>query len=154
MVGDVIFVEGTGIVSKIIQKVTGGKWSHVAIFITDTLILEAEWNTKCRIIDIRETGYLSKNHEIIHIPLKPKQLELLNVAIYPFLGARYDYWLIIKLFFSYIIGYKLRKSLPKKVVCSELVAHILLILGEFSYDDFGISTYSPIELYNLLKNKY
>ena len=154
MVGDVIFVEGTGLVSKMIKWVTGGKWSHVAMFVTDDTLIETEWNTKCRLINIHDTDYLTKNHEIIHVPMDNKDLEMLNLAIYPFLGSKYDYWLLVKLFFKYIFKFKVRNNSPQKVVCSELVAHILLILGHFNLYDFGLANTSPSELYNILKCAY
>lgn len=154
MTGDILFVEGTGLVSKLIKWVTGGNWSHTALFLDDETLIETEWNTKCRIIKIQDTDYLTKNHEIIHVPFDKEDRELLNVAIYPFLGAKYDYWLLVKLFFKHVFKIGFKKNSPQKVVCSELVAHILLILGHFDYNEFGIANTSPNELYKILKCKY
>lgn len=154
MVGDIIFVEGTGIVSWLIKKVTGGKWSHVAMFVNDDYLVETEWNTRGRLININDTDYLTKNHEIIHIELTKEQQDLLNVAIYPFLGAKYDYLLIFKLFIKHVLKIGFKRNTPQEVVCSELVAHILLILGVFGYNEFGVTNYSPNELYRYLKEKY
>ena len=154
MTGDVLFVEGTGPISWLIKKVTNGKWSHVALFIDEETLIETEWNTKCRLININDTDYLTKKHEIIHVPFDDKDKELLNVAIYPFLGAKYDYLLLVKLFFKYILKIGFKRNTPQKVVCSELVAHVLLILGFFNYNEFGVTSASPNELYNILVNKF
>ena len=154
MIGDVIFVEGNGIVSYLIKKVTKGKFSHVAFYISDTLILEAEWNTRCRIIDINETDYLQKNHSIIHVPLTDHQKNMLHVVIYQFLGKRYDFRLIFKLLLKYIFNITLKKDSPNEVICSELIGHLLISLCVIDYSEFDVTVASPSELYDRLYDKF
>lgn len=154
MVGDIIFVEGDGIVSWLIKKVTKGNFSHVAFFLDDYNIIEAEWNTKCRIIDIRETDYLEKNHAIIHAPLNNEQLNMLHVIIYQFLGKKYDFKLILKLLIKYIFNITFKNDNPNEVICSELVGHLLISLGVLGYSDFDVTLTSPSELYNRLLAKF
>lgn len=153
MVGDVLFVKGTGLVSKMIQWVTGGKWSHCAIFLDENTLLETEWSTKCRIINIEDTDYLTKEHEVIPIKLTKDQEELLKVVTYMTLGKKYDFWMIFKLFLKSIFGWKVKKHSYDTLVCSELVGYVLLSLGVFTYDEAHIANTSPSELYNILKAK-
>lgn len=153
MVGDVIFVKGTGPVSRLIQRVTGGKWSHCAIFLDNNILLETEWTTKCRLISVDETDYLTKEHDIIHVELTEEQLRLLQVVTYMSLGKKYDYWLIVKLFFKSILGWKIDKYSTESLVCSELIGYVLLSLGVFTYGEAFIANTSPTELYDILSKK-
>lgn len=153
MIGDVIFVKGTGLVSRMIRFVTGGEWSHCAIFLDDNTLLETEWSTKCRIINIEDTDYLEKEHEVISIPLTQEQKELLQVVTYMTLGKKYDFWLILKLLIKCLFRTKIKKNSYETLVCSELVGYVLLSLGIFTYDEVHIANTSPSELYDILKEK-
>ena len=153
MVGDVLFVKGTGLVSRMIRFVTGGEWSHCAIFLDDNTLLETEWSTKCRIINIEDTDYLEKEHKIVRVPLTEDQKDLLQVVTYMSLGKKYDFWLIFKLFIKCLFGFKVKKNSYETLVCSELVGYVLLSLGVFTYDEAHIANTSPSELYNILKDK-
>ena len=152
-VGDIIFVEGTGLVSKLIKWVSGGKWSHCAMFLDNNTLIETEWSTKCRIINIEDTDYLQKNHEVISCPLTQAQQELLQVLVFPLLGKKYDFWLIFKLLIHFIFKTKIDKHSAETLVCSELVAYVLLSLGIFTYDETYVANTSPTELYEILKGK-
>lgn len=153
MVGDVIFVKGTGLVSRMIRFVTKGKWSHCAIFLNEDTILETEWSTKCRIININDTDYLEKEHEIVNVQLNEEQENLLKVISYMSLGKKYDFWLIFKLFIKSVFGLKVNKNSYEKLVCSELVGYVLLSLGIFTYNETHVANTSPEELYHILKEK-
>ena len=153
-VGDIIFVEGTGPVSRLIKLVSGGKWSHCAMYLDENTLIETEWSTKCRIIDIENTDYLTKSHEIISIPLTIAQQELLQVLVFPLLGRKYDFWLIFKMLIHFIFKTKIKKHSAEYLVCSELVGYILLSLGIFNYDEANVANTSPTELHDILKNKF
>lgn len=150
---DILFVKGTGLVSKMIRFVTCGKWSHCAIFLDDNTLLETEWSTKCRIINIEDTDYLEKEHEVISVPLTQEQKELLQVVTYMTLGKKYDFWLIFKLLIKCLFRTKIKKNSYETLVCSELVGYVLLSLGIFTYDEAHIANTSPSELYNILKER-
>lgn len=49
-IGDIILVSGKSFISKMIQKVTGSKWTHVAIYIGKGNILEADWYKRASIV--------------------------------------------------------------------------------------------------------
>lgn len=150
---EIIFIKGNGLVSKAIQLVTRGKWSHVAIFLDESTLFETEWSTKCRLIDINDTDYLEKEHEIISVPINENQKNLLQIITYMSLGKKYDFKLIVKLFFKALLGYKIKSNSSETLVCSELVGYVLLSLGIFTYKEASIANTSPQELYEILKSK-
>jgi hypothetical protein len=154
--GQIVFCHGKGLLSKIISWFDGnGKFSHVAIAVSDKHVLETDITTNCRInvfnpkdynyIEIIDLGLTDKDKDkIIHIGLK-------------YIGARYDYiqliWYVLKRFFK--VKGKNRFNNPKNLICSELV---WIILGELGIlDELGLDTVphgidlTPNQLYDLLK---
>lgn len=152
--GDILFVEGSNWnpLSILIKWVSGGKYSHVAIGIEDDLILETEYTIKARVIDVKKTKYLTKRkHEIIHVDFNEEQKRDLPLVILQFLGKKYDFGLIIKMFLKYVFRIPVWNKDDDAYICSELVAELLLDLGVI--DNEKTVNMSPSELYNYLKNK-
>lgn len=145
--GDVVFVRGHSFISRIIEYFDKGKFSHVAIFVSDNAIIEVEHNTKSRIVPFEY-----KDYEIINLELTNKQKEIIQELSFKLLGHKYDYRQMI----GYLVrffnkNYKIHNS-PKKYICSELVEIILQEVGYIPKDK-KLRELSPNELYNYLTGK-
>ena len=149
--GDVLFVEGSkwNPISWMIKKISGGKYSHVAIAIADDLILETEYTIKARVIDVNKTKYLSKRkHSVVHIELNEEQKRDLGILILQYIGKKYDFGLIIKMFLKYVLHIPIWNKDDDEYVCSELVAELLLDLDVID-NELAVNM-SPSELYDYL----
>lgn len=143
--GDVVFIRGKGPISSIIRLFDRGEFSHVAIFVSDTEIIEAEYSTRVRIVEFDYEDY-----EIVPMNFTAEEaLEIRNVAEL-LLGRWYDYFYVfvlwLRLAFGKTLGDKYVND-PKKMICSELVAYILIHQGRGSEE---LLSYTPNELYSAL----
>lgn len=154
--GSIIFVRRKGIISKLIRLFDHrGKFSHVAIAISDTEILEADINIVSRVkkFNLKEYSY----YEILDLGLSSEQQEKVVEISKAYIGKKYDYAQI----FGYIIKNlfhlkgKILFNNPNNLICSELVFNVLDHLG--ITNDLGITgevrgiDLTPNELYDLLK---
>jgi Permuted papain-like amidase enzyme, YaeF/YiiX, C92 family len=124
--GDIVFFKGKSWISKIISRLTGSPYTHVAIALTPDLILEADRFIKVRLRAIEDHEvYSIKRYEDI----TEEQKELIFAGGISFLGVKYDYlnillWLLSLLFnFN---GHGLVNN-ANSVYCSELVDRLYLL---------------------------
>lgn len=144
--GDIVFVRGKSIISNLIRLFDKGQFSHVAIFVSDIHIIEAEYNTEVRI-----TEFKYKDYEIVHLNLAKYEQSHVKRIAQRFVGRKYDYLQIIRLLIELRLGFKLfAHNSPKSVICSELAGYILEELGKYN----GTANLTPNQLYQLLKLKY
>lgn len=145
--GDVVFVREKGIIPSIIRFFDRGKFNHVAIFVSDTEILEAEYNTKVRMIKFPYDDY-----EVISLNLTDEQQEKVKSFAPQFVGENYDFLEILSIWFRICFGItELGKfNNPKSVICSELVAYFL---ENLKIAPIGTELLAPNELYTFLKSK-
>jgi hypothetical protein len=146
--GDIVFVRGNSIISKIVMLFDKGKFSHVAIAVSDTEILEADWYTRTRI-----TGFHFDDYEIVSLDLSDEERELIPHASISVVGKHYDYlqimWYVLKTMFS--IKGKNRFNSPNNLICSEVIFYILSEIGRVDLA-IGISPdVTPNELYKIFK---
>ncbi len=136
--GDLIFVRGDSLVSKAVRFFDKGEFSHVAIALSDSHILEAQYFTKSRI-----TPMYFSDYEIMKIPLtENEQHEALEIGV-DLVGKWYDY--------LQIIGYVLNSNFnnPRQLICSEMIALFLFRLGKINnYEEYAYL--KPNELYSKL----
>lgn len=159
--GDIVFVQGKGIVAKVIRFFDKGTFSHVCIAINNRQVIEADVDTKVAVRKFDEDKW--DIIEVIDLGLTNHQ----RLAVYhrslEYLGTKYDYvqllWYAIRKIFN-LKGRNLLNN-PKHVICSELVYIVLEEAGILK--DLGIadtirngSDLTPNELYDLVKyiNKY
>ena len=136
--GDIVFVRGKGPISRIIRFYDKGDFSHVAIAVSRTHILEAQYYTKSRIYP-----FYFDDYEILRLDFTDEERqEVIKMGI-QLCGKWYDY--------SQILGYLLNKprNNPNNLICSEMVATILSELGKLPAS--AVINLKPNELYNLLK---
>ena len=142
--GDIIFVRGTGLISRLIRFFDGrGEFSHVVIAISETEIIESNWNMKSKIVEMH---YLEEDYEIIRLAdMSQEEKDNLRHVAESLEGKLYDYFQILAILF------KSRLNNPRYLICSELV---YLILFEIGYGkDTKLLNSTPNELYNKLKAK-
>lgn len=142
--GDIIFVKGTGLISRLVRFFDGrGEFSHVAIAISPTEILESNWNMKSKIVPM---SYLEDEYVIIRLAdMTQEEKGRLREAAESLEGVIYDYLQIISILF------KGRLNNPRYLICSELVYLMLLRIG-YEQDTMLLNS-TPNELYNILRAK-
>jgi hypothetical protein len=118
----------------------------VAIFVSETHIIEAEYNTKVRIAEFKYSNY-----EIVHLNLKKHEQDQVKIIARKFIGKKYDYFQIFRLLMKLRFGLKIGNNTPKQVVCSELAGYFLEALEKVGK---GTANLTPNQLYKLLKLKY
>lgn len=148
--GDIIFIRGESIFSPLIRYIDKGNFSHVCIAISDTLILEAQYFKKVKIIPF----YYGENQtEIIDLGLNEEQKRKVISIGLTLTGTWYDYpqlaWYVLKKIFKF--EGKNRLNNPNNLICSELVNHVLLATG-YILPQEKVEDLTPNQLYNFLKN--
>lgn len=135
--GDLIFVKGDSIISKAIRLFDKGRFSHVAIAVSDTHVLETNWNMRSRIVECSYTDF-----EVVSLPLSEDQRIRVIVEAKLLEGVPYDYIQILFLMFSS------RLNNPRYFICSELVYTVLKNVG-YPIDN-SLRDSTPNELYGAL----
>jgi Permuted papain-like amidase enzyme, YaeF/YiiX, C92 family len=134
--GDIIFVRGSSPISSIIRYFDKGEFSHVAVAVSDTHIIEAEWNTKSVIKPFKYEDY-----EVIKLGLTDEQKYALVLKAIQLTGLWYDYLQLLTYIFTDV-----KLGSPKSLICSELSYHLLKEVGI----DVQDSQITPNELYRHL----
>lgn len=135
--GDIIFIRGRGIISNTIRAIDRGEFSHVAVALSDTHVIEAEWNTKSIIKPFEHEDY-----EIVTLMLTDEQKDRLIKRAIQLTGMWYDY--------PQLLGYMFKGAkygTPKRLICSEVAYELLLEVGIDVMD----RNISPNKLYSYLK---
>lgn len=143
--GDLVFVRGHSLLSRLITLFDKGKWSHVAVAVSDTEIIEAAYFTKVR---IRKMEY--KDYEIAPMNLTFEEQKTIVELAKKLEGKWYDYkqilWYVLRNLF------KVEKSPfwnnPNDLICSELVFILYSSIGK----TYGDSFVTPNELYHIITN--
>lgn len=133
--GDLIFVRGHSLVSSIVRAVDKGEFSHVAMAVSPTHVIEAEWSTKSVITPLHYEDY-----EVISLGMTEEQKDRIIKKAIQLTGRWYDYPQAVGYLFSRKWGS------PKNLVCSEIVYLLLKEIGL----DLGDSNITPNELYTAI----
>lgn len=146
--GDIIFVRGNSPLSKIVRFFDKGRFSHVAIAVSETHVLEANWNMRTR---IREMKY--EDYEIVDLHLDEEERDQIVHEGIQMIGRWYDYSQIIWYVFAKLFTLKGRNKLnnPKNLICSELVFYLLFIVGRLESNKNLNADITPNQLYKNLK---
>lgn len=127
--GDIIFVRGNTVISKLIRFFDKGKgFTHVAIALDDNHVLDAQYPWGVRIRHFRFSDY-----EVIRVPIDVDKAK-------EYLLYRYD--------FKQLIWYMFRKgkiwNTPDQFICSEFIAYAM--------NRKDLVNLTPNELYEKLMN--
>lgn len=152
--GDIVFCQGKGLMGSLIRFFDKGKWSHVAIAISNRYVLESDYDTSVAILPFDRSEY--SKIEVFDLGLTMKQRERVGRIGAGLVGRRYDYPQILWYAISKIFGIKGRNRLnhPDYYICSELVYFVLReagILKELGIEDIRGTDLTPNQLYDLVK---
>lgn len=150
--GDILFVRGKSLLSRIIRWFDQGDFSHVAIAVSDTHILEAQYFTRSRIVE----NYF-EDYDIVRFPLDEADRIHLKFMIDSghYQGVWYDYaqiiWYMIERFIKFFLKLDMRNPFnnPNHMICSEIVLEILCDLNYADEDEY-LGDITPNELYHYL----
>jgi hypothetical protein len=142
--GDVVFVRGTSLLSKLISWFDRGEFSHVAIVVSNEgEVLEAEYTTK-----VRKVPFTYKSYKVVNLHLTAEEALIVSSLVPLFEGKRYDFFHALLLWIKMVFGFSTGKfNSPKKLICTELVAYILIQLGKGGEEMLHLT---PNELYDYL----
>lgn len=154
--GNLVFVQGKGIISKIIRFFDKGHYSHVAIAVDSDFVIEADVDTKVVVRGFEPDKY--SKITVLDLGLSPDEAEHVVDEASLLIGTRYDYMQLVWYGFRKMFNIKGKNRLnnPKNVICSELVFIVLSkagILDELGidYEYFEGIDLTPNELYDLVK---
>ncbi|MHA1329936.1 MAG: YiiX/YebB-like N1pC/P60 family cysteine hydrolase [Candidatus Hodarchaeales archaeon] len=152
--GDLICVEGNTLISKLIRFFDRAKYTHVAIYIGDGLVIESDWG------GVQTNPLLEKYQKLSWDAFRPKCLYKTKDKAIDFAleqeGKGYDYHgligaLLKGLFLTNMLDHK------NRFWCSELVADAYIEAGYPLTKDLNSWDVSPQDLadsYRVKKVKY
>lgn len=135
--GDIVFVQGRTLISKIIRFFDKGDFSHVAMAVSPNLIIEAQYGTKVRIVPFR---FDYADCEIIDLHLTEVQRRQIQINANRYVGKRYDY--------MQAIGMGLKRGIDNHnaYICTEIIHELLNLIGYMCC----IQDMKPNQLYRYL----
>lgn len=141
--GDVIFVKPSGLLSGLVAKIDGSPFSHVAMAVSETHIVEAQAFTRSRITPITERETL-----ILDLGLTDEQRDTIQDYAIAATGKWYDYSLIAGYFFRNVLklDFKALWNSQNNLICSELVAGLLILAKYEGAEGLQNQNISPREL--------
>jgi hypothetical protein len=122
--GDIIFVRGSGFIARAIEKVDEGSFSHVAIAVSDTHILEAQGGRKSGIVPFNY-----HNYEVVDLNLLEVQKKMIQKIAPTLTGRGYDYVQILEYIINKFFHTRISLNNPHFYICSELVQLVLEKIG-------------------------
>jgi hypothetical protein len=123
--GDLVFVWGTDFIPRVIEEITHGP-SHVAIYIGNGKLVEAQGFTTVRIIDLSYyDSCVTKVIRFEDLAADKGVLWLLDEE----LGHEYDYWDIFVLFVQCAFCITIPWHEGKRIICSRLARDFLFRCG-------------------------
>lgn len=153
--GDIVFLQGKSFISKAVRFFDKGTFSHVAIAMSGTHILEADFDTRVSIVPFDKNEF--NIIEVIDLGLNKEERSRVVAMGSKMVGKKYDYMQIIWYMISKLLRLKGKNRFnnPNSYICSELVFAVLEeagILKELCIKDGsrGIDM-TPNQLYDFIK---
>lgn len=146
--GDIIFVRGHSLIPNIIRHFDG-EFSHCAIAVSSTHILEAQGGTKSRI-----TRFYFDDYEILDLGFTDSERDMIVHMGIQLVGYKYDYLQVIGFFLEKVLKFNFNDFLNShtRFICSELIDMLLFGLGKLPEDEY-VGDKTPNELYEyIIKN--
>lgn len=145
--GDVVFVRPSGWLSNLVAKVDGGPFSHVAMAVSDTHIVEAQYFTKSRI-----TPAYAHDVMVLDLRLNQQQRYEIQQNAISMTGRWYDYKLIVHYFVTNAMRWNMKAiwNSQNNLICSELVAGLLLSVDYEGAEGLRDKNITPRELFEHL----
>lgn len=146
--GDIVFVRGTSLISRIIRKLDGGEYSHVTMMVTDTDSIEAMYNTTCKIAPFIAS---SSEYEILRLNLTDEQKSQILGVAKTLEGKRYDFLQVLGILLKAIFKKEYTLNSPNRFICTEAVVTILEEIGAIEKGTIPIEV-TPSELMKYIFN--
>jgi len=147
MRGDILFVRGNSWVSKIINRIDG-TYSHIAILLSNEVIIEAQRFTKSR---ITKNNFI--DYDVIRLNLTDTHIQLVSDSAIKLVDIKYDYIQVLTTLLNRLFGRKIINN-RSKYICSELVLRLLLDINYITETEYSENiNCTPNELYNFLESK-
>lgn len=145
--GDVIFMKPSNWIGRTVTRIDGGPYSHVAIAVSSTHIIEAQGFRRSRIWPV-----YGKDVLVLDLGLSDEQREQIVHNAISITGRWYDYRLIAGYFIKHTWNFEIKALWNSKnaLICSELVASLLLSVGYMGAKVFSHENISPRELLEIL----
>lgn len=148
VVGDMIFYKSNTLMGKIIGRLTKSEYSHVAMYVGDNKIVEADRFIKSRITDfVVEDKKLVKIMRYKHQLTNEQRTEIL-VNLDNVVGLTYDYLTIFYLFLKLAFSVDTTNTVNdlNKFICSELVDYVYYTVGVDLVPDVETHSVTPADL--------
>lgn len=116
-IGDLIFVHGKDFISEAIETITHSSFSHVAIYIGNGKVIEAQGG---RTVGTQSLDYYNGEYTVCPLDLTGEQLTKSLPWLLAQRGRPYDYWDIFILFLRCVFWLKVPWREGKAVICSIL----------------------------------
>lgn len=144
--GDVLFVRGKSLISKLIKKIDNGSFSHVVIAVSEKSVLESQRFVKSSIVPIYFDDY-----EVVDLGLTDEERDKVVHLAVDLVGKHYDYIQVFNILLKKWFGKEIKNN-PNNVICSELIVYILFKLNWFENvsDADKFLKLTPNELYKYL----
>ena len=145
--GDVVFVKPSGFISRMVALIDGGPYSHVAMAVNETHIVEAQYFTRSRI-----TPAYARDVLVLDLGLSDEQRAFLQQQAIMVTGRWYDYRLIVHYFVTNALKWNLKAiwNSQNNLICSELVAGLLISVGYEGAAGLSERNITPRELFEHL----
>lgn len=145
-IGTIAFIKGTSWVSRIVRWVDKGEFTHVAIAVSDTELIEAQRFQLVRSVPISDAII-----EFIDLKLTKEEEEALIREANQLLGKQYDYAQLLWHTLKIISGGRFKRiNNPSRLICSELVSRSLCAAGIVEEED-TLFDLTPNELFDYLQ---
>ncbi|MNW28274.1 hypothetical protein D3C74_50960 [compost metagenome] len=119
--GDVVFFEGKGLIGRLIQKLTGSPYSHVALAVDSESIIEADRFIRTRITILPEENRVA----VMRVSPELSEKETASLVLYAktMIGRKYDYANIFTWFIRLVFQWNRFKLVDNanRLYCSELI---------------------------------
>lgn len=147
--GDILFERGQTPISWFIKKLDKGDFSHVAIALSPTHILEAQYG-----VDTRIAPFYFEDYEIVDLGLTDEERDQIVHLGIQLVGRHYDYHQIIGYLLKYIFGLDDIKKFnsPNNLICSETIDFLLFSIGKIP-EEVYLGGHTPNELFRYLTTK-
>ncbi|GIM45242.1 hypothetical protein DNHGIG_07910 [Collibacillus ludicampi] len=124
--GDIVFVRGHDPVSRIIEDVTHGPYSHVAIYVWGDRVIEAQG---FRTVGFQRLSHYEGRYDAYRVNMTDEQVNNGLRWLLKQQGRRYDYWDLVVLFLKCAFNLKIPWREGKRIICSRLGRDFLFHCG-------------------------
>lgn len=116
---DLLFYKGDGLISRIVRRLSGSKYSHVSVYLGNGRVVEIDWKYK---LSIKDCEYNDSNVDVYRYKrdIDGYQKYFMFKFLYNSINTKYDFIEVLDLLIYKFLGIKLRDDCDK-YICSSWV---------------------------------